>query len=160
MKREIISKINGKVFRFEAEDTSTVLQVLREVLYLTGTKEGCGTGDCGACTILWNGKAVNACLLLANRMENAEIWTIEGLMQNGKLHPIQEAYIEAGAIQCGYCSPGFVVRTKALLDEIPDPTDNDIIQGLAGNLCRCTGYQNIIKAVQLAKKKLKVRSTA
>ncbi len=154
MKREIISKVNGREWKFVAEDSATVLDVLREVLYLTGTKEGCGTGDCGACTIIWNGKAVNACLLLANRMDNAEIWTIEGLTRNGQLHPIQEAYIEAGAIQCGYCTPGFVMRTKALLEENSDPTEEDIIQGLVGNLCRCTGYKNIVKAVQIAKEKL------
>ncbi len=160
MKREIISKINGKERKFVTEDSATVLEVLREILYLSGTKEGCGTGDCGACTIIWNDKAVNACLLLANRMDNADIWTIEGLTQNGKLHPIQEAYIEADAIQCGYCTPGFVMRTKALLEENPDPTNDDIIQGLVGNLCRCTGYQNIIEAVQLAKEKLKNRPAA
>jgi len=154
VKRTITSMINGKKRKIMIEDSVTVLDVLRDNLNLTGTKEGCGTGDCGACTIIWNGKAVNACLLISNRMENSEIWTIEGMMKNGRLHPIQEAYIEAGAIQCGYCTPGFVMRTKALLDENPDPTEEDIILGLVGNLCRCTGYKNIVKAVQIAKEKL------
>lgn len=155
MKRDIHCTINGKKMIVFADPCSTVLDVLRDVLHLTGTKEGCGTGDCGACTIIWNKKSINSCLMLANRMEDAEIWTIEGMMKNGQLHPIQQAYIEEGATQCGYCTPGFIMRTKALLDENPSLKDDAIKQGLIGNLCRCTGYKAIIVAVKNAAKKLR-----
>jgi aerobic-type carbon monoxide dehydrogenase small subunit (CoxS/CutS family) len=155
MIREINCTVNGKRMKVFAEPCSTVLDVLRDVLHFTGTKEGCGTGDCGACTIIWNGKAVNSCLLLANRMEGAEIWTIEGLMADGKLHPIQEAFVEEGATQCGFCTPGFIMRTKALLGENPRPTDDEIKQGLVGNICRCTGYKAIVSAVKSAARKMK-----
>jgi carbon-monoxide dehydrogenase small subunit len=155
MKRAIRCTINGQKMSIEADPCSTVLDVLRDTLYLTGTKEGCGTGDCGSCTILWNGKSVNACLLLANRMEGAEIWTIEGMMLKGKLHPIQQAFVDEGATQCGYCTPGFVMRTKALLDANPNPTDDEIRQGLVGNICRCTGYKAIVSAVRKAAKTIK-----
>lgn len=153
MKRNIKCTINGRPRTFLADPCSSVLDVLRDVLQLTGTKEGCGTGDCGACTIIWNGKAVNSSLLLANRMEKAEIWTIEGLMKDGELHPIQQAFIESGATQCGFCNPGFILRIKALLDENPDPADEEITQGLVGNICRCTGYKAIRDAVKIAVKK-------
>ena len=153
MKRDIKCTINGRQRTFYADPCMSVLDVLRDVLQLTGTKEGCGTGDCGACTIIWNSKAVNSCLLLANRMENAEIWTIEGLMKDDKLHPIQQAFIETGATQCGFCNPGFILRIKALLDEIPVPTDEEITQGLVGNICRCTGYNAIKDAVKIAVEK-------
>ena len=153
MKRDIKCTINGRKRTFYADPCSSVLDVLRDVLHLMGTKEGCGTGDCGACTIIWNGKAVNSCLLLANRMENAEIWTIEGLMKDGELHLIQQAFIEAGATQCGFCNPGFILRIKVLVDENPDPTDEEITQGLVGNICRCTGYKAIRDAVKIAVKK-------
>lgn len=153
MKRDIKCTINGRQRTFYADPCSSVLDVLRDVLHLMGTKEGCGTGDCGACTINWNGKAVNSCLLLANRMENTEIWTIEGLMKDGELHPIQQAFIEAGATQCGFCNPGFIMRIKAMLEENPDPTDEEITQGLVGNICRCTGYKAIRDAVKIAVKK-------
>ncbi|MEW6081092.1 MAG: (2Fe-2S)-binding protein [Bacillota bacterium] len=154
MKRDISCAINGRKRRFTAEPCITVLDVLRDVLHLTGTKEGCGTGDCGACTVIWNGKAVNSCLLLANRMEGADIWTVEGMMKHGKLHPIQEAFVEEGATQCGFCAPGFIMRIKALLEENPNPSDDEIVQGLVGNLCRCTGYQDIISAVRRAAEKM------
>lgn len=153
MKRDIKCTINGRQRTFYADPCSSVLDVLRDVLHMMGTKEGCGTGDCGACTIIWNGKAVNSCLLLANRMENAEIWTIEGLMKDGELHPIQQAFIEAGATQCGFCNPGFIMRIKAMLEENPYPTDEVITQGLVGNICRCTGYKAIRDAVKIAVKK-------
>ena len=155
MKTDIRCTINGRGMTVFADPCSTVLEVLRDVLHLTGTKEGCGTGDCGACTIIWNGKAVNSCLMLAGRMEGAEILTIEGLMEDGKLHPIQEAFIEEGATQCGFCTPGFIMRTKALLDENPSPTEEQIIQGLVGNICRCTGYTSILAAVKSAARKMK-----
>ena len=154
MARKISTKLNGRTIELSVEPGALVMDVLREVLHRTGTKEGCGTGDCGACTIIWNGKAVNSCLLLANRMDNAEIWTIEGMNQNDKLHPIQEAYIEEGATQCGFCTPGFIMRTKAFLEENPVPNKEDIKVGLSGNLCRCTGYVHIINAVQSAAKKM------
>jgi carbon-monoxide dehydrogenase small subunit len=155
MKKEISCTINGQNMNIEADPCSTVLDVLRDILYFTGTKEGCGTGDCGSCTILWNGKSVNACLLMANRMHESEIWTIEGMMQSGKLHPIQQAFIDEGATQCGYCTPGFVMRTKALLEANPNPSDDEIKQGLVGNICRCTGYKAIIGAVKKAAKTMK-----
>jgi aerobic-type carbon monoxide dehydrogenase small subunit (CoxS/CutS family) len=154
MKKMIKTVLNGKEIELDIEPGLLVLDVLRDVLKRTGTKEGCGTGDCGACTILWNGKAVNSCLMLANRMNNAEIWTIEGLSNNDVLHPIQESFIEEGATQCGFCTPGFIIRTKALLDENPNPSEDDIKDGLSGNLCRCTGYVHIINAVQSAAKKM------
>ena len=150
MKSDFSCTINGKKMRVSAHPCSTVLDVLREELHLTGTKEGCGTGDCGACTILWNGKAVNSCLMLANRMKEADIWTIEGLMQGEQLDPIQQAFIDAGATQCGFCTPGFIMRTKAFLHENSSPTDAEIRQGLVGNICRCTGYKAIVEAVKKA----------
>jgi carbon-monoxide dehydrogenase small subunit len=157
MKRSISCTINGKRINVFADPCSTVLDVLRDILNLTGTKEGCGTGDCGACTILWNGKAVNSCLLLANRMDDAEIWTIEGMMEGGKLHPIQQAFIEEGATQCGFCTPGFIMRIKALLESNPNPSDDEIKQGLVGNICRCTGYKAIVAAVRKAAKTMQSR---
>ena len=153
MKRSIRCTINGEKMEIFADPCSTVLDVLRDIVHLTGTKEGCGTGDCGACTIIWNNKAVNSCLLLANRMENAEIWTIEGMMKGAKMHPIQKAFIEEGATQCGFCTPGFIMRTKAFLDENPHPSDEEIKQGLVGNICRCTGYKAILAAVRKLSKK-------
>ena len=156
MKKVISFELNGDPIEMEVESHWPLLYLLREQLELTGTKSGCERGECGTCTVLVNGKAVNSCLLLANRMEGAEIWTIEGLMKNEKLHPIQEAFVEEGATQCGFCTPGFIMRTKALLDENPRPSDAEIIQGLVGNICRCTGYKAILTAVKSAAKKLKV----
>ena len=155
MKREIHCKINGEKRTFRADLCSTVLDVLRDVLNLTGTKSSCETGDCGACTILWNGEAVNACLLLANRMEGSEITTIEGVMKGGKLDPIQKAFIEEDASQCGFCTPGFMLRVKSLLRANPNPSEEEIKLALAGNFCRCTGYIDIIAAVKNAAMKLK-----
>jgi carbon-monoxide dehydrogenase small subunit len=156
MKRDIHCTINGIKRSFYVDTCSSVLDVLRDVLHLTGTKSGCETGDCGACTILWNGKTVNSCLLLANRMENSEIWTIEGLMQDGKLHPLQQSFVNTGAAQCGFCTPGFIIRAKALLEDNPNPSEDEIIRGLVGNICRCTGYKAIINAV---KKTAKIKKT-
>lgn len=155
MKKEIHCKINGEKRTFRADPCSTVIDVLRDELSLTGTKSSCETGDCGACTILWNGKAVNACLLLANRMEGAEIITIEGVMKGGKLDPIQKAFVEEDAAQCGFCTPGFILRIKAFLQENPNPSDEEIKLALAGNICRCTGYVDIIAAVKNVALKLK-----
>ena len=140
--------VNGSQEVLDVEENKTLLSVLRNQLQLTGTKEGCGSGDCGACTVLMNGKAVNACLVLAMEADGQEITTIEGLGQTGNLHPLQRSFIAHGAIQCGFCTPGMVLAAKALLDENPHPTEEEIRKGLAGNLCRCTGYVKIIEAIQ------------
>ena len=140
--------VNGSQEVLDVEENKTLLSVLRNQLQLTGTKEGCGSGDCGACTVLMNGKAVNACLVLAMEADGQEITTIEGLGQTGNLHPLQRSFIAHGAIQCGFCTPGMVLAAKALLDENPHPTEEEIRKGLAGNLCRCTGYVKIVEAIQ------------
>ena len=124
--------------------------MLREKLGLTGTKEGCGTGECGACTVLVNGEPVNSCLYLAVRADGQSVLTIEGLAQNGQLHPLQQAFIENAAVQCGFCAPGMLLSAKALLDRNPRPTEQEIREGVAGNICRCTGYVKIVKAIQQA----------
>ena len=130
--------------------------MLREKLGLLGTKIGCGEGECGACTVLMNGKTVTSCLVLAVQADGADIVTIEGLEKtDGTLHPVQEAFVEAGAVQCGYCTPGMVMSTIALLEKHPDPSEDQIREGLTGNLCRCTGYQKIFEAVQIASKKMR-----
>jgi len=150
-KVRVTLKVNGERYELEVEPWKTLLRVLREELNLTGTKEGCGTGDCGACTVIMGGKAVNSCLILAPLADGEDIITIEGLVENGKLHPLQEAFIEEGAIQCGFCTPGMILAAKALLDENPNPTEEEIRKGIAGNLCRCTGYVKIVKAIQAVK---------
>lgn len=150
MKRLIKLTVNGNLYELFVEPNETLVDVIRNKLDLTGTKEGCGTGDCGACTVIVNGKPVNSCLMLAIEADGQEILTIEGLTKDDKLHPIQKAFINEGAIQCGYCIPGMVLSAKALLDENPNPTGEDIKFGIAGNLCRCTGYIKIIKAIQAA----------
>lgn len=142
--------LNGMQTRVEADKSWTLLYVLREVFDLTGTKCGCSTGDCGACKIILDGEAKNACLIKIGSMEGRHLETIEGLYQNGKLHPIQRAFIESGAIQCGFCTPGMIISAKALLDRVPNPTDDEIIEALSNNLCRCTGYVKIIEAVRMA----------
>jgi carbon-monoxide dehydrogenase small subunit len=123
---------------------------LREKLNLTGTKEGCGVGDCGACTVIVDGAAYNSCLLLAIRMEGKKIQTIEGLAEGGDLHPLQKSFVEHGGLQCGYCTPGMILSAKALLDETPDPSEAEIRTAIAGNLCRCTGYKKIVDAIKAA----------
>lgn len=142
--------INDVVHSLEIEPSRTLLEVLRDDLGLLGTKENCLEGECGACTVLIDGLSVNSCMYLALQAQGKKITTIEGLVKDQKLHPIQEAFVEAGAIQCGYCTPGFVMATLDLLQNNPNPTDEEIDQGLAGNICRCTGYVNIRKAVHLA----------
>lgn len=154
--KPITLRINARTYRIEVEPHWSLLFVLREKLDLTGTKEGCGAGDCGACTVLIDGQAINSCIYLAVRAEGREIVTIEGLEQDGHLHPIQEAFIEAGAVQCGFCTPGMVLRAKNLLDEDPKPSEADVRLSIAGNLCRCTGYNKIVDAIQLAARKLEV----
>ena len=138
--------VNGEAHRLLVETNRVLLDVLRNDLELTGTKKGCGLGKCGACTVLLNGRPVHACLTLAHQAEGCEITTIEGVGEKG-LHPIQDAFIKNGAIQCGFCTPGMINTAKALLDENATPTRADIKQAIAGNLCRCTGYNNIVDAI-------------
>lgn len=146
--------INNQDYSLTIEKKWTLLYVLREVLDLTGTKAGCRTGDCGSCMVLIDGEAVESCVFLAKNAEGKHITTIEGLADGTKLHPIQEAFIEAGAVQCGFCTPGMIMSTKALLDKNPDPSKKEITTALEKNLCRCTGYIKIIDGVNLAAKKL------
>jgi len=150
MEKQTISFIlNGEPVEVEIEPHLTLLQLLRDHLELTGTKEGCGMGECGACTVLLDGKAVNSCIFPALEVGGRKVTTIEGLMDaQGNLHPIQKAFIDHGAIQCGFCTPGMVLSAKALLDENPKPSEEDIRNGIAGNLCRCTGYLQIVQAIK------------
>ena len=150
MKQEIRLTVNGKTYKLEVDLHRSLVEVLRNELDLTGVKYGCGTGECGACTVLIDGKPWLSCLTLAVSVDGKEITTIEGLSQDGKLHLLQEAFIEHAAIQCGYCTPGVILCAKALLDENTRPTKEDVKQYLRGNLCRCTGYVHIIEAVLAA----------
>lgn len=146
--------VNGRPVNMIVDVHRRLLDVLREDLGLTGTKEGCGEGECGACTVLLNGRPVNACLILAPEAAGGEITTIEGLAREGRLHPLQEAFLEVGAVQCGYCTPGMILTAKALLDRNPSPSDQAIKTAVSGNLCRCTGYVKIIAAIRLAASRL------
>ena len=151
MKQTITFNLNGESVQVEIEPHLTLLQLLRDKLELTGTKEGCGLGECGACTVLLNGKTVNSCIFPAMEVDGKNVTTIEGLVDaKGNLHPVQKAFIEYGAIQCGFCTPGMVLSAKALLDENPKPTEDQIRSGIAGNLCRCTGYLQIVQAIKAA----------
>ncbi len=143
-------KVNGIDFEVTVKPNELLLNVLRDKLGFTGTKYGCGTGDCGACTVLVDDEPVLSCLTLAATADGAEITTIEGMATNGKLHPIQEAFIKHGAIQCGFCIPGVILMAKSFLDENPCPTDEEIKDSLKGHLCRCTGYINIVRAIKAA----------
>ena len=147
MKKTLQFKVNGEEYQLEVEVYRTLLVVIREVLNLTGTKLGCGGGECGACTVILDGRAVNSCLLLAHDAQGKEIWTIEGLAKEGRLHPLQQAFLKYGASQCGFCTPGMIMAAKVLLDENPYPSEQEIRDALAGNLCRCTGYAKIVEAV-------------
>ena len=153
--KQIRLKINGHSHELEVKPWATLLDTLREDLGLTGTKEGCGQGECGACTVLMDGTPVNACLILAMEAQGKEILTIEGLAQGDELHPVQQAFVEIGGMQCGFCTPGMVLSAKALLDEKPEPTDEEIRKGLEGNFCRCTGYTKIIESVRAAAARMK-----
>jgi len=149
MKKKISFVLNGETVHVEIEPHLTLLRVLRENLGRTGTKEGCGMGDCGACTVLLDGAAINSCIFPAIEADGREILTIEGLADaQGNLHPLQKAFVEHGAIQCGFCTPGMVLSAKALLDENPHPTEEEIRRAIAGNLCRCTGYAQIVEAIK------------
>jgi carbon-monoxide dehydrogenase small subunit len=150
MKREISLRLNGREERFEIDDADTLLEVLNYQFKLWSVRESCGVGACGACTVLLDGKPVSSCFLLAARAEGREILTLEGLSKDEGLHPIQEAFVSERALQCAYCTPGFVLSVKALLEEIPDPSDDEIKDYLAGNLCRCGGYADILRAVRAA----------
>lgn len=148
--RQIHFILNEKPVTVEAAESARLLDVLRDTLHLTGTKEGCGIGECGACTVIVDGEAVNSCLMLAASAEGKAVTTIEGLEKDGRLHPLQEAFLRNHALQCGFCTPGFIMSAKALLDRNPHPTREEIIEAVSGNLCRCTGYEQIIEAVEEA----------
>ena len=151
MKREMTFRLNGEAVNVEVESSWTLLYLVREVLELTGTKLGCGYGECGACTVIMDGQAVNACLVPVLEAEGRNVTTIEGLVQpDGQLHPLQRTFIDHGAVQCGFCTPGMIMSAKALLDENQSPTDEEVKESIAGNLCRCTGYVKIIEAVKAA----------
>ncbi len=155
MKQTVRVKINGRLYQEEVEPRLLLSYFLRETIGLTGTHVGCVIGECGACTILLDDKLVKSCLLFAVQADNREILTIEGLAKNGTLHPIQEAFVKKYGLQCGYCTPGMVLAAHALLQKNPDPSDDEIRRGLAGNLCMCTGYMQIVEAVNEASRSLK-----
>ena len=150
MRHQITVTVNGETEFLEVESHRTLLQVLREDLDLTGTKNGCNSGECGACTVLFDGEPVNACLALAVEADGHEVVTIEGLAQEGALDPLQRAFINRNAVQCGFCTPGMIISARALLERNPQPSEMEIRQAISGNLCRCTGYTRIVEAVQEA----------
>lgn len=143
--------LNGKDVSVTADSNKRLVDFLREDMGMTSVKEGCGEGECGACTIIYNGKAVTSCLMLAGQVDGATVITLEGVSENGELSYIQQAFVDAGAVQCGYCTPGMVLSAKALLDKKPDATNEEIKRAMSGNLCRCTGYAKIIEAVETAR---------
>lgn len=154
MKRPVTLTINGMRRELLVEPNVTLLDAVRDELRLTGAKEGCGTGDCGACSMIVDGRLVTSCLMLAVEADGAEVTTIEGLARDGELHPLQRAFIDRGAVQCGYCIPGMILAGKALLDANPRPTEEEIRRAIAGNLCRCTGYTKIVEAIAAAAEQL------
>ena len=147
MKQPVTLRVNGETHELPIDVRRTLLEVLRDELNLTGTKEGCGTGDCGACTVLLDGVPIASCLTLAVEAQGKEISTIEGLARGGQLHPLQRAFIDRGAIQCGFCTPGMIMSAKALLDKNPQPTEAEVREAVSGNYCRCTGYTKIVEAI-------------
>ncbi|MGD8982709.1 MAG: (2Fe-2S)-binding protein [Desulfobacteraceae bacterium] len=158
MKKVVSFNLNGYEVSAEVESHKMLLQVIRDEFQLTGTKEGCGEGECGSCTVLVDGMSVDSCLYPAFEVEGKTVTTIEGLLGEGhKLHPIQEAFVKNGGVQCGFCTPGMIISAKALLDEIPDPSDAQIKRGISGNLCRCTGYVQIVESIKKAAGELQTR---
>ena len=151
----ISTTVNGDPQQFLCDPDTTLLDALREEMDLTGSKEGCGSGDCGACTVMLDGRMVCSCLVLAPEAEGRQIGTIEGVAEGSRLHPVQQKFLEHGALQCGFCTPGFIVAAKALLDREPDPSETEVRYWLAGNLCRCTGYDKIVRAVMDAAAELR-----
>jgi carbon-monoxide dehydrogenase small subunit len=156
----ISTTVNGDPAEFLCDPGETLLDALRGSLGLTGAKEGCGSGDCGACTVMLDGQMVCSCLVLAAEAEGRTIATIEGVAEGSVLHPVQDKFLELGALQCGFCTPGFIVAAKALLDHNPDPNESEIRYWLAGNLCRCTGYDKIVRAVQAAAAQMRQEGAA
>lgn len=150
MKTLVELKVNGETYEIAIDTHRTLLEVLRENLGLTGTKEGCDLGDCGSCTVLLDGKPLNSCLILAVEARGRNILTIEGLAEGGKLHPLQQKFVDHGGVQCGFCSPGMIMSAKALLDRNSSPTEHEIKRAISGNLCRCTGYVKIVEAISAA----------
>lgn len=142
--------VNGKSYELSVFPWRTLLEVIREDLGLTGTKEGCHLGECGACTVIMDGKTVNSCLVLATEADGKQVTTIEGLADGDKLHPVQQAFVDHGGLQCGFCTPGMIMSAKVLLDEKPDPSEEEIKRAIAGNMCRCTGYTKIIESIKAA----------
>jgi len=154
MKIPVHLTVNGDEHEVWVEPHRTLLDVLRDEIGQTGTNRGCNQGDCGACTVIMDGKAVNSCLVLAVDADGARVTTIEGIAPNGALHPIQQAFVDEGAVQCGYCTPGMIMTALALLEKNPSPTEEEIRAGIEGNLCRCTGYESIVRAIRAASKKM------
>ena len=156
MKHDIKLRVNGDVYALQVDSRRTLLEVLREQLGLTGTKEMCNKGDCGGCTVILDGKAVLSCMMLAVEADGKEVLTIEGLAEKGyQLHPLQKAFVDHGAIQCGYCTPGFIMSAKVLLDRNLDPTPDEIKGAISNNICRCTGYVQIVEAIESAAKEMR-----
>ena len=154
MKAPVKFRVNGDSREIYVDAHRTLLEVLRDELELTGSKEGCGNGNCGACTVNLDGRAVNSCLMLAVEAEGHDILTVEGVAREGALHPIQETFIEETALQCGFCTPGFIMSAKAFLEQHPSPTEEEIRMAVAGNLCRCTGYDKIVRAIAAAAQRM------
>ncbi len=159
-KTAVSTTINGQSYDFLCEPRQSLLEVLRDVLQLTGAKEGCNNGNCGACTVLLDGEPVNSCIVLAVEVAGRQLTTIEGIATQGALHPIQQCFLEGAALQCGICTPGFIVAAKALLDKKPNPSEEEIRFALAGNLCRCTGYDKIVRAVQAAAERIQANGSS
>jgi aerobic carbon-monoxide dehydrogenase small subunit len=158
MKHAISLTVNGQSYQVSVDPRKTLLSLLRDQLHLTGTKEGCSTGDCGACTVIIDGDTCTSCLVLAVEADGKDITTIEGIAENAKLHPVQEALVKKGGLQCGFCTAGIIVSAVSLLEDNPNPSDEEIQRSLSGNLCRCTGYTKVIDAVRDASKTMKRRS--
>ena len=153
--KEISFTLNGKPYTLSVKPWRTLLELIREDLSFTGTKEGCGQGECGSCTVIMGGKTVNSCLVPALEADNQEIITIEGLVDGDNLHPIQDAFVEQAGMQCGFCTPGMIISAKALLEKNPNPSEEEIREGIAGNFCRCTGYTKIIESISAAAEAMK-----